>query len=37
MGQGAPVSTTIPLVGTLSGDLSANYAIGVDLTLRWTR
>jgi hypothetical protein len=33
----APVSTNIPLVGTLSGAFSTNYAIGVDLTLRWIR
>jgi long-chain fatty acid transport protein len=33
----APVSTTIPLVGTLSGEYSTNYAIGLDLTLRWIR
>jgi long-chain fatty acid transport protein len=33
----APVSTTIPLVGTLSGQYSTNYAIGLDLTLRWIR
>jgi hypothetical protein len=32
---GAPLSTTIPLVGTLSGEYSTNYAIGLDLTLRW--
>jgi hypothetical protein len=31
------VSTNIPLVGTLSGQFSTNYAIGVDLTLRWIR
>jgi long-chain fatty acid transport protein len=34
---GAPVSSTIPLVGTLSGQYSTNYAIGLDLTLRWIR
>jgi long-chain fatty acid transport protein len=34
---GAPVSTNIPLLGTLSGDYSTNYAIGLDLTLRWIR
>jgi long-chain fatty acid transport protein len=34
---GAPVSTTIPLVGTLSGEYSTNYAIGLDVTLRWIR
>jgi long-chain fatty acid transport protein len=33
----APVSTRIPLVGTLSGEFSSNYAIGLDLTLRWIR
>jgi long-chain fatty acid transport protein len=33
----APVSTTIPLLGTLSGQYSTNYAIGLDLTLRWIR
>jgi long-chain fatty acid transport protein len=33
----APVSTNIPLIGTLSGQFSTNYAIGVDLTLRWIR
>jgi long-chain fatty acid transport protein len=33
----APLSTTIPLVGTLSGEYSTNYAIGLDLTLRWIR
>jgi long-chain fatty acid transport protein len=32
---GAPVSTTIPLLGTVSGEYSTNYAIGLDLTLRW--
>lgn len=31
----APVSTTIPLLGTVSGEYSSNYAIGVDLSLRW--
>jgi long-chain fatty acid transport protein len=34
---GAPVSTTIPLVGTLSGEYSTNYAIGLDLSMRWIR
>ena len=33
----APVSTTIPLLGTLSGQYSTNYAIGLDLSLRWIR
>ena len=33
----APVSTTIPLLGTLSGEYSSNYAIELDLTLRWIR
>jgi hypothetical protein len=33
----APVSTSIPLVGTLSGQFTTNYAIGADLTLRWIR
>jgi long-chain fatty acid transport protein len=33
----APVSTTIPLLGTLSGEFSSNYALGLDLTLRWIR
>lgn len=33
----APVSTAIPLVGTLSGDFSSNYAIVLDLTSRWIR
>jgi len=33
----APVSTPIPLVGTPSGQYSTNYAIGLDLTLRWLR
>ena len=33
----APGSTTIPLVGTLSGDFSSDYAIELDLTLRWIR
>ncbi len=31
----APGSTTIPLVGTLSGEFSSDYAIELDLTLRW--
>jgi long-chain fatty acid transport protein len=31
----APTSTTIPLVGTLSGEFSSNYAVELDLTLRW--
>jgi long-chain fatty acid transport protein len=31
----APVSTTIPLLGILSGEYSSNYAIGLGLTLRW--
>ncbi len=31
----APVNATIPLVGTLSGQYSSNYAIGIDLTPRW--
>jgi long-chain fatty acid transport protein len=33
----APVSAAIPLLGTLSGEYSTNYAIGLDLTLRWIR
>jgi long-chain fatty acid transport protein len=33
----APVNANIPLVGTLSGDFTANYAIGLDLTVRWIR
>jgi long-chain fatty acid transport protein len=33
----APVSASIPLVGTLSGSFTTNYAIGLDLTLRWIR
>jgi long-chain fatty acid transport protein len=33
----APVSTVIPLLGTLSGQYSTNYALGLDLTLRWIR
>jgi long-chain fatty acid transport protein len=33
----APVSTNIPLLGTLSGHYTTNYAIGLDLTLRWIR
>jgi long-chain fatty acid transport protein len=33
----APVSASIPLVGTLSGNFTTNYAIGLDLTLRWIR
>jgi long-chain fatty acid transport protein len=31
----APVSANIPLVGSLSGSFTTNYAIGLDLTLRW--
>lgn len=31
----APVISTIPLVGTLSGEFSSNYAVELDLTLRW--
>jgi long-subunit fatty acid transport protein len=33
----APVSTHIPVLGPLSGEFSRNYAIGLDLTLRWIR
>jgi len=33
----APVSAGIPLVGTLSGQFTSNYAIGLDVTLRWIR
>jgi long-subunit fatty acid transport protein len=33
----APVSTTIPLLGAVSGEFSSNYAIGLGLTLRWIR
>jgi len=33
----APVSAGIPLVGTLSGQYTSNYAIGLDVTLRWIR
>jgi len=36
LGSG-PTTANIPLVGTLSGQFSRNYAIGVDLTLRWIR
>ena len=31
----APVNSTIPLVGPLSGEFSSNYAIQLDVTLRW--
>jgi long-chain fatty acid transport protein len=31
----APVNTTVPLLGPLSGRYSSNYAIGLDMTLRW--
>jgi long-chain fatty acid transport protein len=31
----APVSANIPLVGTLSGNFATNYAVGLDVTLRW--
>ena len=31
----APVNTTVPLLGPLSGKYSSNYAIGLDMTLRW--
>lgn len=33
----APVSAGIPLLGTLAGAFSSNYAIGLDLTRRWIR
>jgi long-chain fatty acid transport protein len=33
----APVNASIPLLGTLSGNFTSNYAIGLDLTLRWIR
>jgi long-chain fatty acid transport protein len=33
----APVNANIPLVGTLSGQYTSNYAIGLDVTLRWIR
>ena len=33
----APVSTAIPLVGTISGSFSSNYAIQLDLTMRFIR
>jgi long-chain fatty acid transport protein len=32
---GAPVAASIPLLGTLSGNYTSNYAIGLDMTLRW--
>jgi hypothetical protein len=31
------VNASIPLVGTLSGHYTTNYAIGLDVTLRWIR
>jgi long-chain fatty acid transport protein len=34
---GAPVTASIPLLGTLSGEYSTNYAIGLGLSLRWIR
>jgi long-chain fatty acid transport protein len=33
----APVNANIPLLGTLSGHYTSNYAIGLDVTLRWIR
>ena len=33
----APVNANIPLVGTLSGQYSTNYAIGLGVTVRWIR
>lgn len=33
----APITTAVPLLATVSGEYSSNYAIGLDLTLRWTR
>jgi hypothetical protein len=33
----ARVSITVPLEGTLSGQYSSTYAIGLELTLRWIR
>ena len=33
----APVTNDVPLVGTVSGEYSTNYAIGLDLSLRWLR
>jgi long-chain fatty acid transport protein len=32
----APVQNDLPLLGTLSGEYSDNYAIGFDINLRWT-
>jgi hypothetical protein len=31
------VIATVPLLGTLSGSYASNYAIGLDLTLRWVQ
>ncbi len=36
LGEGQ-VEADIPLVGTLSGEYSSNYALGLDFTLRWLR
>jgi long-chain fatty acid transport protein len=33
----APVNANIPLLGTLSTHFTSNYAIGLDVTLRWIR
>jgi long-chain fatty acid transport protein len=33
----APITNDVPLVGTVSGEYSSNYAIGLDLSLRWLR
>jgi long-chain fatty acid transport protein len=33
----APVQVDIPMLGTMSGQYSENYAIGVDFTFRWIR
>jgi len=33
----APVTNDVPLVGTVAGEYSTNYAIGLDLSLRWLR
>ena len=33
----APVEVDIPLIGTVRGQFSENYSIGLDFTFRWMR
>lgn len=36
LGDGS-VEKDVPLVGTLSSEYSSNYALGLDISIRWLR